>query len=107
MNNWIDSYRVCIFVPEFALEEFIKIVAPAIPSFLGSYDHVCWWEAGTEQSRHKESKTIKQIRATRFEFSIPAQDALLNKIINDSVLPAHPWEEPVILVTKQQIFEKK
>ncbi len=46
--EWLDTYRLTVFVPEEALEDFIKAVSPHIPSFLGHYDHVCWWsERGT------------------------------------------------------------
>ena len=51
----VHCYRIFIYVPSDAVENFIEKVSPQIPSFLGNYDHVCWWsEKGTEQYRHKE-----------------------------------------------------
>ncbi len=104
-SNWIESYRVTIDVPEAALEGFIQKVSPHIPSFLGNYDHVCiWFDKATEQHRHVNDGNIMRATCARFELSIQADDEVLNSIINDHVIPNHPWEEPVILVTKQKIF---
>lgn len=104
MSDWIDSYRVTVFVPLEALEGFVKAVSPHIPAFLGGYDHVCWWaQTGVEQSRERPDGMIEQIPAARFECSLPKDRALLERFIKETVKPAHPWKEPVILVHGAEI----
>lgn len=101
----LSSYRVTIFVPEEVLENFIDKISPSIPSFLGNYDHVCWWsENGTEQSRKISETQAKQVPCRRVEFSMPADKTMLQQLIKQTILPAHPWEEPVILITQQEIL---
>ncbi len=107
-EKWTSSFRVSVFVPDDALDNFISNVQKHIPSFLGNYDYVCWWsENGIEQSRFNDGVTvggIKRVKSMRFEFSMPADREMLNKIIDEVIIPNHPWEEPVILVNKAEIF---
>ncbi len=106
--KWLETYRLTVFVPEDTLEEFIEAVGPEIPSFLGSYDHVCWWsERGTEQSRDKEDGQIERISCVKFECSLPKDRNLLERFILETVRPAHPWKEPVILIEEQKIMKTK
>lgn len=112
--SWIETYRLVIFVPTEEAETFIKKIEDAIPSFLGHYDRVCWWSApGTEQARALEGanpvsgkigQTIKH-PSTRVEFSLPKDRALLNRILTETIIPAHPWEEPVILLHESEIAD--
>lgn len=108
MSKWRESYRLTIFVPLGALEAFITAVGPQIPSFLGSYDHVCWWgENGTEQSRKIGGKEIRREPCVRFECSLPRDKDALETFIETAVKPAHPWEEPVILIQEDKILLSK
>lgn len=100
----LSSIRITIFVPEETLERFIDALSPNIPSFLGSYDHVCWHsDKGTEQSRKMPDGTIEKVPCHKVEFSCPDDPALIEKIIKETILPNHPWEEPIITLTKQEI----
>ncbi|MCB1681398.1 MAG: hypothetical protein KDI61_04350 [Alphaproteobacteria bacterium] len=102
----IESYRVCVYVPLDSLEEFIRNVSPEIPSFLGNYDHVCWWtEKGIEQSRKIGSKQIERVPCARFECSLPKDRERLRRFIENTVKPSHPWEEPVILIHESIIMK--
>lgn len=105
--EYLECYRVCVFVPAAAMEQFIASVSPRIPSFLGNYDCVCWWsEAGTEQYRELGQLKPERALCHRFECSVPADDGVLEGFIKDAVLPAHPWKEPIITVTKQKIVKR-
>lgn len=109
MNDDIPAYRVIVFVPTVAHEDFIKELQDHIPSFLGPYDRVMWWsepkiEKGTEQFRPLERSNPKEgeIESTvqkpsvRLEFLAPDDLQLIQKIIKDVIKPAHPFHDPVI-----------
>ncbi|MCB1783757.1 MAG: hypothetical protein KDI13_07140 [Alphaproteobacteria bacterium] len=106
MAHFKGSYRVSVFVPEEAFEAFLQAISPAIPSFLGHYDHVCWWsEKGIEQFRKIDGDGhIVRAACRRVSFSMPVDDDLLDMLIQKHILPVHPWEEPVILVAREDIF---
>lgn len=100
----MSSLRLCVFVPEDALEEFIAAVSPHIPAFLGGYDHVCWWsEKGVEQSRKLPDGEIKHVPCRKFECSLPGEEAIVSDFIEKIIRPNHPWEEPVITLSHQSI----
>lgn len=100
----IEGYRVCVYVPQDVLEGFIAAVSPHIPSFLGSYDHVCWWSAaGFEQSRKMPDGAVQVVACHKFECSLPKDEAGLIRYIDEIVRPNHPWEEPVVTITEQKI----
>jgi hypothetical protein len=107
MLEMIKTYRVVVFVPLPALEGFIVAIQDDIPSFLGPYDRVLWWgEAGTEQFRPLEgsSPSVGILDATHRESSIqvemlfPYDCGALKRFIAEKIIPAHPWERPVIVV---------
>lgn len=105
--DWISSYRIVVFVPEAGFDEFATIISASIPSFLGPYDHVAWWsENGTEQFRplkgaHPVSGGIGEVRqelSRRVELSLPYDHATLQRFVEEVIVPAHPWEKPVLYV---------
>jgi hypothetical protein len=111
--DWKSSYRVVVFVPESALEKFIQRISPEIPSFLGPYDHVVWWSGtGTEQFRPLQGadqaagKTgeIDREPSRRVELSFPFDKAALKKFVEDVIVPAHPWEKPVVYICETAIL---
>ncbi len=100
----ISTYRIVVYVPSDYLSDFIQNVSPHIPSFLGNFDHVCWWsEAGTEQYRSTDDDKIEQKPSHRIEIYLPEDNVFLNKFISGIVVPNHPWDEPVITITTQKI----
>ena len=111
--NWQLSYRVVVFVPETALDAFIHAISPEIPSFLGPYDHVVWWSAmGTEQFRplkgaHQkagETCNIDREPSRRVELSLPYDKEALERFVRDIIVPAHPWEKPVVYICDTSIL---
>lgn len=102
--EFLDCYRVCIDVPEEALEGFIAAVSPHVPSFLGNYDHVCRWdEKGIEQSRRKPDGQVDRVECRRFECVLPADERILKHFIETVVRSSHPWQEPTVTVIRQKI----
>ena len=79
------------------------------PLTFGRYEAVAWWSApGTEQFRplpgsqgHADGGSLMQHwHSIKLEFSIARDEQLLNRVINEGIVPAHPWEEPVICVAE-------
>lgn len=110
--SWKPAYRLAVFVPEAALEEFIGAISADIPSFLGPYDHVAWWsEGGVEQFRALEGAKpvsgnkgeIIQEASRRVELSFPLDKGALERFVQQIIIPAHPWEKPVIYVYETEI----
>ncbi len=110
---WEPAYRLVVFVPVGALEEFISVISSDIPSFLGHYDNVAWWnEAGTEQFRPLNGANpvsgdvgeIIQEASRRVELSLPLDKGALGRFVEKVIIPAHPWEKPVIYVYETSIF---
>ena len=100
------TYRIYVYVPADIVDSFIEAVSPHIPSFLGQYDHVCWWsEAGTEQYRHIKSDQIEQKPSCCVEIALPYDEGILHNFINKIVIPHHPWKEPVITISEQKIVK--
>ncbi|MCR4328344.1 MAG: hypothetical protein NUV53_02385 [Patescibacteria group bacterium] len=104
-------YRVATFVsPEHAsrlIEGVIKVSALRH----GNYDSVAWSSApGVEQFRPLEGSTptsgeirkLASFQSVKVEFSIPGDAKLLERVINEGIVPNHPWEEPVIIVIAAQ-----
>ena len=105
MSKFIKSYRLVTFVPTKNAQEFIAQISDHIPAFLGEYEKVCYFtEAGTEQYAKKREAQIHQEPSTRVEISLPKDKKALCSFIEDVLKPAHPWEEPVILVSKEKIY---
>jgi hypothetical protein len=105
MSEWMDAYRVVTFIPEKSAPGFADTITALVPP-LGHYDRVAWWgESGTEQFRplaganpaHGTIGKTERMPSVRLEFSLPADDVLLEKI-TASIRANHPWESPVILV---------
>lgn len=111
--NWQPAYRLVVFVPEMALDKFMKAVSADIPSFLGPYDHVAWWsESGIEQFRPLESAhpvsgehgAIEHELCRRVELSLPFDKDALDRFVRDAIKIAHPWEKPVIYIYETTIL---
>lgn len=100
----LSCVRVCVYIPQSHLDVFIAAVSPHIPSFLGSYDHVCWWsEAGTEQYCKISQGDVQRVLCHKFECALPDDSKIVQDFIKRIILPNHPWEEPVITLTTQKI----
>lgn len=104
MVEFTPSNLICVYVPTKHLERFITAISPFIPSFLGKYDHVCWWSAeGVEQSRRIGTEDAVKVLSQRVEISFPDNEDGINKFITNIIIPNHPWDEPIITITRQKI----
>ncbi len=106
-------YRVVTFVPtkhgdepENNIAKIIAAVNKVTPLRYGRYDCVCWSSSpGEEQSRPlsgSNSTSGNEGEMTfepsiKLEFSVPRDEKLLQRVIDEAIVPNHPWEEPVIL----------
>ena len=114
----IKCYRLVIFIPKKNLEKFIEKIQDTIPSFIGNYDRVMWWndpeiEYGTGQFRPIEGANpaegeigkTERIEDIRIEFLVPHDKSVIENIIEKAIRPAHPFEEPVIYITPCELYE--
>lgn len=106
------AYRITVFVPPAQLEEVIASITRVLPANTGKYREVFWWSApGTEQFRPTEGSNptsgslgeLSREDSIELKFLIPRNTDLLNKVIDNGIRPAHPWEAPVIVIDKCQI----
>lgn len=106
------AYRITVFVPPAQFEEVLSSITKVLPPNSGKYREVFWWSApGTEQFRPTEgsnptsgsSGELSREDSIEFKFLIPRNKELLNQVIVNGIRPAHPWEEPVIVIDKCQI----
>ena len=116
-EKFLPSIRLTIFVPASAAEDYIAKVQDHIPSFLGHYDRVLWisepdMERGMEQFRPLDGanpgqgasgETVRE-PSIKIEFSLPDHQMLCETLIEEILVPHHPWEEPVILQSGTQIY---
>jgi len=102
-------YRVMTLVPPDGMEGVIEGVISVANLAVGHYDRVLWWSSpGTEQylplsGANPRTADIGELRrdpTVRLEFSIPRDEAMLNLVVDEGIRPAHPYEEPVIVVTE-------
>jgi len=109
-----QSYRITTFVPPDSLQAVIDSINNAVVLSYGKYDHVLWHSSpGIEQYRPlkganpTEGKVgvVTSVDSIKLEFSIPHDEKILERAINEGIKPRHPWEEPVILVS--EIFETR
>ena len=100
-------YRVATLVPPEGLEGVIEGVTSVANLAVGHYDRVLWWSTpGIEQylplpgaaPRSADIGELRRDPTVRLEFSIPRDEAMLNLVVDEGIRPAHPFEEPVIVV---------
>ncbi len=105
MVSLTPALRLVVFVPKEALESFVEAVQGEIPSFLGPYDRVMWWShEGVEQFRplegaqsaHGTPMETKRLPSVKVEISLPNDKEAALSFIRTVIIPAHPWEKPVI-----------
>ena len=103
------AYRITVFVPPAQLEEVLSSITRVLPPVSGKYREVFWWSSpGTEQFRPLEGSNptsgslseLSRMGSIELKFLVPRNKELLNKIIEEGIRSAHPWEAPVITVDK-------
>ncbi len=103
-----ERYRVVVFVLVEHLEAILDSICSSRLLDYGNYKDVLWFSAvGTEQFEPLEGSNPthgkiggrERLPSVRVEFSIEKDGAKLSTLIDNFILPAHPWEEPVIYVS--------
>ena len=101
-------YRVTTFVPPDHLESLLDAIAREgdLPRF-GPYERWAWWSTpGVEQFRPLDGATprtgepgrLERVPSVRLEFALPLDPEVLERVLTAGLIPAHPWEVPVIFV---------
>ncbi len=103
----MDCYRIVTFILPEHLERLIDALSESGLLTYGNYKDVLWFSSvGTGQftpinganPTQGEIGKRERVDEMRIEFSILRDDAALDKLINEVVIPAHPWEEPAISI---------
>jgi len=101
------AYRVTTFVPPEQLEEVLEAVEAVYPLYFGRYDRSVWWSSpGIEQFRPLEGSRpsigalgqVQRVATVRVEFALPLDEGLLARVLDEALLPTHPWQEPAVFV---------
>jgi hypothetical protein len=103
------AYRITVFVPPAQLEVVLASISKVLPDNDNKYAEVFWWSSpGTEQFRPLEGSNptsgsvgeLSRLDSVELKFLLPRDSEILNRVIEKGILPAHPWEAPVITVDK-------
>ncbi|TGB01418.1 hypothetical protein [Halobacillus salinus] len=106
----VEIYRVKTFVIEENLEKVKQGVLSIDSLQVGNYKNVMWQsQPGVEQFVPSEDAVPTEggigektdVASIRLEFSIPRDEALLRKVIEEGIYPNHPWDEPVVQVSEE------
>ncbi|WP_027955634.1 hypothetical protein [Halobacillus kuroshimensis] len=111
----VDIYRVKTYViPEY-VENVIQSVLSVDDLQVGQYKNVMWQTkdgmeqfvpSGTAVPTEGKKGEIERVTSLRIEFSIPRDEDLLTKVIEQGIYAAHPWDEPVVQVTEEREARK-
>ena len=99
-------YRVTVFVPQQHLQGVIDGVCAVDPLRIGDYEHVMWTSLAAEQFRPLPGAvpTLGRVGAlergdsVRLEFCIPRETERLRLVLEQGIVPHHPWEIPAIFI---------
>lgn len=103
----LDCYRIVTFVPMSHIEAVIDALCESDLLTYGNYKEVLWFSSvGTGQFTPVENANPTQgeigkrerCEEARLEFSILRDESSLRHLIDDVLIPAHPWDEPAIAV---------
>jgi hypothetical protein len=105
--NFRPIYRITTFVPPDHLERLLNGITTAYPLQHGNYDKVFWWSGpGTEQFRplsganpsYGELDSTSRSASIQVVFSIPRDAQILEHVLQNGLIPNHPWEVPAIYI---------
>ena len=100
-------YRVTVFIPAGYLRAVIDSVKQAWPLGDDHYDSVLWFvEDACEEFRARararpargEIDRLHRESVSMLVFSVPLDSRLLDRVINEGIRSAHPWEAPGVFV---------
>ncbi|MBN9654767.1 hypothetical protein J0K78_10870 [Halobacillus sp. GSS1] len=111
----VDIYRVKTFVVPEYVDAVVQGVLGIDELRVGNYKNVMWQSKdGMEQfvpgeeavPTEGEAGEKTTLTSLRIEFSIPRDEALLRKVIEEGIYPYHPWDEPVVQVSEEREARK-
>jgi hypothetical protein len=100
-------YRITTFVPPEKLEALLDGITRVVPLEWGKYDRVAWVSGEVmEQFRPLPGSNpgagkvgeMERVPSVRLEFVIPRDQALLERLLTEGLIPSHPWEEPAVFI---------
>ncbi len=102
-------YKICVFVPETAVEQVKQAMFTAGAGKIGDYDSCCWQTLGRGQFRPLEGSSpfigeqnrIETIDEFRVE--MVCEDELVKGVVA-AMKKNHPYEEPAYDVWKLEDF---
>ena len=92
-------YKICVYVPEFSVENVKQALFDAGAGRLGNYDSCCWQSTGTGQFRPLQNSnpaigTLNKIeQLTEIKIELLCTDELVKQAVI-ALRKSHPYEEP-------------
>ncbi|MGP4041856.1 hypothetical protein ACTWP4_18425 [Gracilibacillus sp. D59] len=111
----VDIYRVKTYVVPKYVDSVIKGILSIDELKVGNYRNVMWQsKEGMEQFVPSDQAVPAEgavgdkttVTSLRIEFSIPRDEALLRKVIEEGIYPNHPWDEPVVQASEEKEARK-
>ena len=102
-----NLFRIGIFAPPDAVRGLLDAVQAIIPLGDERYDSVHWLLEGARErfrplagSRPTMGRIgeLSDVESALLVIAIPRDEALLQQVLNDALLPSHPWESPSIFI---------
>ncbi len=102
-------YKICVFVPESAVEQVKQSMFAAGAGKIGDYDSCCWQTLGQGQFRPLEGSSPFIGEQNRIETVAEYRIEMVcaDELIKDAVAAmknSHPYEEPAYDVWKLEDF---
>ena len=102
-------YKICVFVPETAVEQVKQAMFAAGAGKIGDYDSCCWQTMGQGQFRPLEGSSPFIGEQNRIETVAEYRIEMVcaDELIKDAVAAmknSHPYEEPAYDVWKLEDF---
>ena len=99
LANRKSMYKICVYVPENAVETVKKALFDAGAGRIGNYDCCCWQTAGTGQFRPLQGSQPAVGRLNEIEHveEIKIELVCADEVVESAVRAmrqAHPYEEP-------------
>lgn len=100
-------YRITVFVPQSAFRTLVDGVKRVFPLGDDYYDSVLWYL----EDAHEEFRAGSRANPTRGEpgklhqepvsmlvFSVPRDEAMLERVVEEGIKANHPWEAPGLFI---------
>ncbi|HEX7031130.1 MAG TPA: hypothetical protein VF254_11065 [Gammaproteobacteria bacterium] len=100
-------YRITVFVPQDAFRELVDGIKRVFPLGDDYYDSVLWFlEDGREEFRARTGAKpargrvgeLHQEPVSMLVFSVPRDEAMLERVVEEGIRKNHPWESPGLFI---------